>query len=165
MKIQTKSFSTSEENSTSQDINEEPELTFGERDDFDEKNSTSNIDESENTSMSQSKSNENIAREEVEYKANKRPKAYLRDPGRAANIKAAIDHILQLENNSFKHGYSRQTKNLKEVSRQFNIPYNTLRDNFLRCERYLITCRILIKDRPNYLYCLMSVQSNHWSCP
>ena len=66
-----------------------------------------------------------------EEEPKKRPKTNFRDPSRLANIKAAIEYLLKQDNAGVKKG-SRRTKNLKEVSRQFNIPYNTLRDNFLR---------------------------------
>lgn len=63
--------------------------------------------------------------------ASKKSRTNHRDPSRLANIKAAIDLLLQQESID-SNGSPRKIKNLKEVSRLFKIPYNTLRDNFLR---------------------------------
>ena len=60
--------------------------------------------------------------------SNKKPRTNYRDPNRLANIKAAIDCLLQ----QGSPDGDIKVRNLKEVSREFNIPYNTLRDNFLR---------------------------------
>ena len=67
--------------------------------------------------------------------ASKKQRTNYRDPSRLANIKAAIDFLLQQENLDGTSG-GKKIRNLKEVSRQFKIPYNTLRDNFLRFMNY-----------------------------
>jgi len=90
-------------------------------------------DKTSNVNLTSTESNESENLEDNsqgEEKVSKKPRTNYRDPRRMANIKSAIDLLLQQEGNDGES--SRKTKNLKEVSRQFNIPYNTLRDNFLR---------------------------------
>ena len=86
----------------------------------------SNDTEDENSNQSPSNKNDN------EDNSNKKQRTNYRDPARLANIKAAIDFLLQQENAEDETTNTFKNKNLKEVYRQFKIPYNTLRDNFLR---------------------------------
>ena len=83
----------------------------------------SNDTEDENSNQSPSNKNDN------EDNSNKKQRTNYRDPARLANIKAAIDFLLQQENAEDETTNTFKNKNLKEVSRQFKIPYNTLRDN------------------------------------
>lgn len=71
------------------------------------------------------KSNENCS----EVEKNKQKRTNTKDPNRREKIRAAIHFILQNEPGLTG---TRRAPNLKKVSQQFNIPYNTLRDNFLR---------------------------------
>ena len=75
--------------------------------------------------------NDNDNENDNDESSNKKQRTNYRDPIRLANIKSAIDFLLQQENAQGETS-TRRNKNLKEVSRQFKIPYNTLRDNFLR---------------------------------
>mmetsp|Transcript_20981 Transcript_20981/g.28864 ORF Transcript_20981/g.28864 Transcript_20981/m.28864 type:complete len:365 (-) Transcript_20981:653-1747(-) len=88
-----------------------------------------NSNDDKNITVTESNDSDNFEDNQDDEKASKKPRTNYRDPRRLANIKAAIDLLLQQEETE---GESRKSKNLKEVSRQFNIPYNTLRDNFLR---------------------------------
>ena len=86
-----------------------------------EKKSTSSTGDSHDSTSEQISSDNPAKKQRTDH----------RDPRRVANIEAAIEYLLQMEQTRERMGL-RRTTNLKEVSRQFNIPYNTLRDNFLR---------------------------------
>lgn len=119
----------SEENSgnLSVDLGPAVEPESRKSDELNKKRNNSNDTEDDNSNQSPSNDNDN----DNEDSANKKQRTNYRDPARLANIKAAIDFLLQQEN-AEDEMTTRRNKNLKEVSRQFKIPYNTLRDNFLR---------------------------------
>lgn len=83
-----------------------------------------------NTDVEEDNSNAND-NDDNDESSSKKQRTNYRDPTRLANIKSAIEFLLQQENAQGETS-NRKNKNLKEVSRQFKIPYNTLRDNFLR---------------------------------
>ena len=90
-----------------------------------------NINVAGNDNSNQLNDTDNDNDNDNDESSNKKQRTNYRDPIRLANIKSAIDFLLQQENAQGETS-TRRNKNLKEVSRQFKIPYNTLRDNFLR---------------------------------
>lgn len=61
-----------------------------------------------------------------EKKVGKRPRTNYKDPENSAKLNAALSMLINQE------GDAQVMKDIKSVAKIFAVPYNTLRDNFLR---------------------------------
>jgi len=64
--------------------------------------------------------------ESQEKKIGKRPRTNYKDPENSAKLNAALSMLINQD------GEGQIIKDIKSVAKLFGVPYNTLRDNFLR---------------------------------
>jgi hypothetical protein len=64
------------------------------------------------------------------YEERKKTRIDYKDSENSAKLQSAIDCILEQKKIESTVGSKR--KNMREVSQIYNIPYNTLRDNYIR---------------------------------
>lgn len=83
--------------------------------------SESTKNNSESTEGSSKRSNDS-----QEKRAGKRPRTNYKDPENSAKLNAALSMLINQD------GEGQIIKDIKSVAKLFGVPYNTLRDNFLR---------------------------------